>query len=127
MEGSWDEIELDEIVVNICSFPSIGINLDDEEKYKLITRASVVKTNATNSININGTEPTRQKHRLTDMSDNASNSDVKDCYFLEIIFTMVIPFFCHILKLVGIPKEARYDTTDLVECLNDLLCNKKKD
>ncbi|RHZ79056.1 hypothetical protein Glove_152g48 [Diversispora epigaea] len=46
MEGSWDNNELDETVVNICSFPLIGTNLNDEEKYKVITQASVVKTNA---------------------------------------------------------------------------------
>ena len=44
---------------------------------------------------------------------------------------MAIPFFRFfvvvdgILKLVGMPKEARYDTTDLVECLDDLLNNEK--
>ena len=29
------------------------------------------------------------------------------------------------LKLIGMPKNAYYDTTDLVECLDDLLCERK--
>jgi len=42
---------------------------------------------------------------------------------------MAVPFFVivdGILKLVGMPKKAHYDTTDLVECL-DALLNGKED
>ncbi|CAG8475944.1 583_t:CDS:2 [Diversispora eburnea] len=55
-------------------------------------------------------------------------ADTMDDTFLKLYSPWPFRFFVvvdGILKLVGMPKEARYDTTDLVECLNDLLCNKK--
>ncbi|RIB10613.1 hypothetical protein C2G38_2205631 [Gigaspora rosea] len=46
MDCSVDEDELDKIVVDICYFPLIGTNLEHVEKYQVITRASVVQTDA---------------------------------------------------------------------------------
>ncbi|KAF0480255.1 hypothetical protein F8M41_023753 [Gigaspora margarita] len=44
MECPVDEDELDKIMVDICYFPLIGTNLEHDEKYQVITRASVVQT-----------------------------------------------------------------------------------
>ncbi|KAF0520405.1 hypothetical protein F8M41_016336 [Gigaspora margarita] len=44
MDCSVDEDEHDKIMVDICYFPLIGINLEHDEKYQVITRASVVQT-----------------------------------------------------------------------------------
>ncbi|CAG8786093.1 14299_t:CDS:2 [Cetraspora pellucida] len=55
-------------------------------------------------------------------------ADTMDDTFLKLYSPWPFRFFVvvnGILKLVGMPKEARYDTTDLVECLDDILCNKK--
>ncbi|CAG8719959.1 5122_t:CDS:2 [Dentiscutata heterogama] len=55
-------------------------------------------------------------------------ADTMDNNFLKLYSPWPFRFFVvvdGILKLVGMPKEARYDTTDLVECLNNLLCSKK--
>jgi hypothetical protein len=51
-------------------------------------------------------------------------ADTMDDTFLKLYAPWPFRFFVivdGILKLVGMPKEARYDTTDLVECL-DALC-----
>src|SRR6266542_1529236 len=51
-------------------------------------------------------------------------ADTMDNNFLELYSPWPFRFFVivdGILKLVGMPKEARYDTTDLVECLDALL------
>ncbi|CAB4425472.1 unnamed protein product [Rhizophagus irregularis] len=56
-------------------------------------------------------------------------ADTMDDTFLKLYSPWPFRFFViadGILKLVGMPKEAHYDTTDLVECLNDLLCDKKE-
>ncbi|CAI2180581.1 433_t:CDS:2 [Funneliformis geosporum] len=50
--------------------------------------------------------------------------DTMDDTFLKLYAPWPFRYFVivdGILKLVGMPKEARYDTTDLVECLNTLL------
>jgi len=55
-------------------------------------------------------------------------ADTMDDTFLKLYSPWPFRFFVvvdGILKLVGMPKEAHYDTTDLVECLNGLLCGKK--
>ncbi|CAG8612750.1 22897_t:CDS:2 [Dentiscutata erythropus] len=55
-------------------------------------------------------------------------ADTMEDTFLKLYSPWPFRFFVvvdGILRLVGMPKEARYDTTDLVECLNDLLCSKK--
>ncbi|KAF0520396.1 hypothetical protein F8M41_016327 [Gigaspora margarita] len=47
MDCSLDEDdEPDKIMVDICYFPLIGTNLEHDEKYQVITKASVVHTNA---------------------------------------------------------------------------------
>ena len=54
--------------------------------------------------------------------------DTMDNTFLRLYAPWPFRFFVVLdgtLKLVGMPKEARYDTTDLVECLDSLLCGKK--
>ncbi|CAG8761694.1 8275_t:CDS:2 [Gigaspora margarita] len=51
-------------------------------------------------------------------------ADTMDDIFLKLYSPWPFRFFVvvdGVLKLVGMPKEARYDTTDLVECLNNLL------
>ncbi|CAG8513950.1 9561_t:CDS:1 [Scutellospora calospora] len=48
MECSFDDDNFDKIMVDVCSFPLIGTNLDHEENYKVIVRASVVKTDYVN-------------------------------------------------------------------------------
>ena len=56
-------------------------------------------------------------------------ADTMDNTFLELYKPWPFRFFVvvdGILKLVGMPKEARYDTTDLVECLDVLLNDSKK-
>ncbi|RIB13172.1 hypothetical protein C2G38_2098980, partial [Gigaspora rosea] len=53
-------------------------------------------------------------------------ADTMDDTFLKLYSPWPFRFFVvvdGILKLVGMPKEACYDTTDLVECLNNLLCS----
>ena len=55
-------------------------------------------------------------------------ADTMDDTFLKLYSPWPFRFFVivdGVLKLVGMPKEARYDTTDLVECLDALLRNKK--
>ena len=55
-------------------------------------------------------------------------ADTMDDTFLKLYSPWPFRFFVivdGILKLVGMPKEARYDTTDLVKCLDGLLCSKK--
>ena len=50
-------------------------------------------------------------------------ADTMDDTFLELYRPWPFRFFIvvdGVLKLVGMPKEARYDTTDLVECLDAL-------
>ncbi|KAF0520404.1 hypothetical protein F8M41_016335 [Gigaspora margarita] len=44
MDCSVDEDNLDKIMVDICYFPLIGTNLEHDEKYQVITRASIVQT-----------------------------------------------------------------------------------
>ncbi|KAF0480259.1 hypothetical protein F8M41_023756 [Gigaspora margarita] len=44
MECPVDEDKLDKIMVDICYFPLIGINLENYEEYQVITRASIVQT-----------------------------------------------------------------------------------
>ena len=54
-------------------------------------------------------------------------ADTMDDKFLNLYSPWPFRFFVvvdGILKLVGMPKEARYDTTDLVECLDTLLNDK---
>ena len=51
-------------------------------------------------------------------------ADTMDNNFLKLYSPWPFRFFVivdGILKLVGMPKEARYDTTDLVECLDALI------
>ena len=51
-------------------------------------------------------------------------ADTMDNTFLRLYAPWPFRFFVivdGILQLVGMPKEARYDTTDLVECLDTLL------
>ena len=55
-------------------------------------------------------------------------ADTMDNNFLDLYSPWPFRFFVildGILKLVGMPKEARYDTTDLVNCLDALLENKE--
>ncbi|CAG8527886.1 975_t:CDS:2 [Racocetra fulgida] len=55
-------------------------------------------------------------------------ADTMNDTFLKLYSPWPFRFFIvvdGILKLVGMPKDARYDTTDLVECLDDLLRNNK--
>ncbi|KAF0548935.1 ubiquitin-domain-containing protein [Gigaspora margarita] len=55
-------------------------------------------------------------------------ADTMDNTFLKLYSPWPFRFFVivdGILKLVGMPKEARYDTTDLVECLDTLLNGNK--
>ncbi len=55
-------------------------------------------------------------------------ADTMDDTFLKLYAPWPFRFFVvvdGILKLVGMPKEAHYDTTDLVECLDALLDGKK--
>ncbi|CAG8776592.1 41348_t:CDS:2 [Gigaspora margarita] len=44
MECPVDEDERDKIMVDICYFPLIGTNLEHDEKYQVITKASIVQT-----------------------------------------------------------------------------------
>jgi len=56
-------------------------------------------------------------------------ADTMDNNFLKLYSPWPFRFFVivdGILKLVGMPKEARYDTTDLVNCLDALLDGSKK-
>ena len=56
-------------------------------------------------------------------------ADTMDNTFLKLYSPWPFRFFVvvnGILKLVGMPKEAHYDTTDLVECLNEFLCDEKE-
>ncbi|CAG8709284.1 2840_t:CDS:2, partial [Funneliformis mosseae] len=56
-------------------------------------------------------------------------SDTMDDTFLKLYAPWPFRFFIivdGILKLVGMPKEARYDTTDLVTCLDALLEGRKE-
>ncbi|CAG8841717.1 44041_t:CDS:1, partial [Gigaspora margarita] len=56
MECSLDEDdEPDKIMVDICYFPLIGTNLVHDEKYQVITKASVVHTDAPISIFVDNT------------------------------------------------------------------------
>ncbi|RGB33508.1 hypothetical protein C1646_761657 [Rhizophagus diaphanus] len=41
MEGNWDKDDIDNLEVEVCSFPMIGQNLDDVEKRKIYTHAQV--------------------------------------------------------------------------------------
>ncbi|CAB4375380.1 unnamed protein product [Rhizophagus irregularis] len=41
MEGNWDEDDIDNLEVEVCSFPMIGQNLDDVKKRKIYTHAQV--------------------------------------------------------------------------------------
>ncbi|RIA87984.1 ubiquitin family-domain-containing protein [Glomus cerebriforme] len=55
-------------------------------------------------------------------------ADTMDDTFLKLYAPWPFRFFVivdGILRLVGMPKEARYDTTDLVECLDSLLIDRK--
>ncbi|CAG8517080.1 9447_t:CDS:2 [Racocetra fulgida] len=55
-------------------------------------------------------------------------ADTMNDTFLKLYSPWPFRFFVVVdgtLKLVGMPKDARYDTTDLVECLDDLLRDKK--
>ena len=55
-------------------------------------------------------------------------ADTMDDTFLKLYAPWPFRFFVivdGILKLVGLPKEARYDTTDLIECMDALLIGKK--
>ncbi|CAG8636360.1 8352_t:CDS:2 [Racocetra fulgida] len=56
-------------------------------------------------------------------------ADTMNDTFLKLYSPWPFRFFVvvdGILKLVGMPKEVHYDTTDLVECLNGLLSSKKE-
>jgi hypothetical protein len=56
-------------------------------------------------------------------------ADTMDNVFLELYSPWPFRFFVIVdgtLKLVGMPKEARYDTTNLVNCLDALLDDKKE-
>ena len=51
-------------------------------------------------------------------------ADTMDNTFLKLYAPWPFRFFVIVdgtLKLVGMPKEARYDTTDLIECLDALI------
>ncbi|CAG8502421.1 2994_t:CDS:2 [Acaulospora morrowiae] len=55
-------------------------------------------------------------------------ADTMNDSFLKLYSPWPFRFFVvvdGILKLVGMPKEARYDTTDLVNCLDNILCSKR--
>ncbi|GBB95719.1 hypothetical protein RclHR1_00260024 [Rhizophagus clarus] len=41
MEGSWDKDDIDDLLVEVCSFPMIGRDLDNIEKRKIYTHAQV--------------------------------------------------------------------------------------
>ncbi|RGB33506.1 hypothetical protein C1646_704291 [Rhizophagus diaphanus] len=41
MEGNWDKDDIDNLEVEICSFPMIGRDLEDAEKRKIYTHAQV--------------------------------------------------------------------------------------
>ncbi|GBB95711.1 hypothetical protein RclHR1_00260016 [Rhizophagus clarus] len=41
MEGNWNEDEIDNLEVGVCSFPAIGQDLDDVEKRKIYAPAQV--------------------------------------------------------------------------------------
>ncbi|GBB95716.1 hypothetical protein RclHR1_00260021 [Rhizophagus clarus] len=41
MEGSWDKDDIDNLLVEVCYFPMIGRDLDNEEKRKIYTHAQV--------------------------------------------------------------------------------------
>ena len=41
MEGSWDENDIDNLRVEVCSFPIIGQDLDNVEKRKIYAHAQV--------------------------------------------------------------------------------------
>ena len=56
-------------------------------------------------------------------------ADTMDDTFLKLYAPWPFHFFViedGILRLVGMPKEARYDTTDLVECLDAFLYSRKR-
>jgi hypothetical protein len=55
-------------------------------------------------------------------------ADTMDDTFLKLYAPWPFRFFVIVegtLKLIGMPKDAYYDTTDLVECLDDLLYDRK--
>ncbi|CAG8441450.1 4279_t:CDS:2 [Acaulospora morrowiae] len=55
-------------------------------------------------------------------------ADTMDDSFLKLYSPWPFRFFIvidGILKLVGMPKVAHYDTTDLVKCLDDILCSNR--
>ncbi|PKY54856.1 hypothetical protein RhiirA4_410132, partial [Rhizophagus irregularis] len=41
MEGNWDKDDIDNLEVEICSFPMIGRDLEDVEKRKIYTHAQI--------------------------------------------------------------------------------------
>ena len=43
MEGNWDKDEIDNLAVEICSFPMIGRYLDNPEKRKIFTHAQPLR------------------------------------------------------------------------------------
>ncbi|CAJ0748813.1 3194_t:CDS:2 [Entrophospora sp. SA101] len=70
----------------------------------------------------------REMVRATDLQIPVL-ADTMDNNFLKLYSPWPFRFFVivdGILKLVGMPKEARYDTTDLVNCLDALLDGSKK-
>ncbi|GBB95718.1 hypothetical protein RclHR1_00260023 [Rhizophagus clarus] len=73
MERSWDKDDIDNLLVEVCYFPMIGRDLDNEEKRKIYTHAQVFTKrkkflgNVTNGINF---WPKKNKGNLEPVSDD---------------------------------------------------------
>ncbi|CAG8737490.1 12099_t:CDS:1, partial [Gigaspora rosea] len=42
MEGTWDEDEIDNLVVQFCSFPLFGVELENHDKRQIYTQARII-------------------------------------------------------------------------------------
>ncbi|CAG8696789.1 16165_t:CDS:2, partial [Racocetra persica] len=64
---AWDGDEMDELVVQFCSFPLFGIELEDQGKRKIYTPARVIAKKGVNLREISLRDPTINSCYLIDI------------------------------------------------------------
>ncbi|PKC17257.1 hypothetical protein RhiirA5_460970 [Rhizophagus irregularis] len=82
MDGMWDDDEFHDFEVDICKFPLVGIELNDNINRKIYTHAIIhpQKVQRPNSDEVNTQSKQDSKHRVDKYSNSESNFNVSSQY-----------------------------------------------
>ncbi|POG64111.1 hypothetical protein GLOIN_2v1678781 [Rhizophagus irregularis DAOM 181602=DAOM 197198] len=80
MNGMWDDDKFDDFEVDICKFPLVGIELNDDIKRKIYTHAIILPQKVQRTKSESKHVKQESKHKADNQSNSESNFNVNSQY-----------------------------------------------